>query len=65
MAPNEAIPHIYVSKTWSWVTNDGNHVVVSNPSEIISTIAPLIRANASVLETQGVNEKLDPQHGEL
>jgi hypothetical protein len=39
--------------------------VVSNPNEIISTIAPLIRANAGVLEPQGVNEKLDPQHGEL
>jgi len=39
--------------------------VVLNPNEIISTIAPLTRANAGVLEPQGADEKLDFQHGEL
>jgi len=29
----------------SWATNDGNHVMVPNPNEMISTIAPMTRAN--------------------
>lgn len=39
--------------------------MVLNPSEIISTIAPLTKVNVGVLKPQGANEKLDPQHGEL
>ncbi len=41
----------YMSKDHvSWVTNDGNHVMVPNLIEMISTIAPMTRTNARVLE---------------
>jgi hypothetical protein len=32
----------------SWATNDGNHVMVSNPNEMISTTALMIRISAWV-----------------
>ncbi len=47
-----------------WEANDGNHVMVSNPRVMISTVAPMTRANGHVQETQSANEKLDPKHGE-
>jgi len=34
----------------SWVANDGNHVTISNPNEMISTIAQMIRVSAWVPE---------------
>jgi len=34
----------------SWVEDDGNHVMVSNPSEMISTITLVTRTNMWVLE---------------
>jgi len=44
VAPNEAMPHM------SWAIDDGNHVMVLNPNEMISTIALMIRTSAWVLK---------------
>jgi hypothetical protein len=38
--------------------------MVPNLNEIISTIAPMTKASAQVLEPWGVDERLDFQHGE-
>ncbi len=47
IALDEMMPHM--SKDHElWVANDGNHVMTPNPSEMISTIAPMTRANARV-----------------
>jgi len=42
---------------------DGNHVMV--PNEMISTTTPMTRANMRVPKPQGVDERLDPQCGEV
>jgi hypothetical protein len=42
----------------SWAANDGNHVMVPNPSEMISTVALVIRASMRVPESQGANEEI-------
>jgi len=34
----------------SWVVDDGNHVIIPNLNEMISTIAPMIRVSARVPE---------------
>jgi hypothetical protein len=39
MMPNMLIDHE------SWVANDGKHVMVPNPNEMISTAAPMTKAN--------------------
>lgn len=55
LAPNHDmsnIPKDHVSK----VANDGNLIRVS-------TTTLMTRENVCVLEPQGVDEKLDPQHG--
>ncbi len=44
VAPNEMMSHMSRDHE-SWVADDGNHVMVPNPSEMICTIAPMIRAN--------------------
>jgi hypothetical protein len=44
MAPNETMPHMSKDHE-SWATNDGNHVMVPNPSEMISTIALVTRTS--------------------
>jgi hypothetical protein len=49
----------------SWVTNDGNHVIIPNPNEMISIIAPMIRVNTQVPKPRGANERLDLRHGEV
>jgi hypothetical protein len=49
MAPNETMPHMLKGRE-SWATNDGYHVMVLNPNEMISTIAPMIRVNAQLPE---------------
>jgi hypothetical protein len=46
-------------------TYDGNHVMVPNPNEMISTVAPIIKANMWVLKPQGADERLDPRRGEV
>ncbi len=47
MALDETMPH--KSKDHgSWTSNDGDHVMVPNPSEMISIIAPMTRINAQV-----------------
>ncbi len=61
VTPNESIPHM-LEDHGLWVADDGNHVMVSNPNEMISTIAP--RASGHVLEPRSANERLDFQHGE-
>jgi hypothetical protein len=38
MVPNEDMSHM-LGDHGSWVTNNGNHVMVSNPSKMISTFA--------------------------
>jgi hypothetical protein len=42
MAPNEMMQHMSRDHE-SWVANDGNHVMVPNPNEIISIVAPVTR----------------------
>jgi hypothetical protein len=50
----------------SWATNDGNHVMVPNFSEMISIVTLVTGArHAQVLEPRGVDERLDPQHVRL
>jgi hypothetical protein len=39
--------------------------MVPNPSEMISIVALMTKANTQVPEPKGVNERLDPQHGEV
>jgi hypothetical protein len=63
VAPNEMMPHM--SKDCeSWAKDDGNHVMVPNPNEMISIVTLVTRASMWVLEPQGVDERLDYQHGE-
>ncbi len=59
------MPHILRNHE-SWVIDDGNHVMVSNLNEMISTstCTVMIEANAWVPKPQGVDERLDPQYGE-
>jgi hypothetical protein len=47
MAPDETMPHMSRDHE-SWATNDGNHVMVPNPSEMISIATPMKRTNAQV-----------------
>ncbi len=63
MALDNVMPHM-LGDYGSWVANDGNNVVVSNPSEMIPIVAPMIKVNGHVLEPQNVDEKLDLQCGE-
>jgi hypothetical protein len=49
MAPYESMPHM-LGDHGLWVVDDGNHVMVSNHNEMISTIAPVTRANGCVQE---------------
>jgi hypothetical protein len=44
MAPNETMPHMSRDHE-SWATNDGNHVMVPNPNEMISIVALVTRIN--------------------
>jgi len=63
MTLDESIPHM--SKDHGlWVANYGNHVMVSNPSEMISIAVPMTRVNGHVLEPQSVDEILDHHHGQ-
>jgi hypothetical protein len=63
VAPNETMP--YMSRNHeSWAIEDGNHVMVPNPNEMISIIALVTRTNVRVLEPRGANERLNPQCGE-
>jgi hypothetical protein len=58
VAPNEMMSHMSRDHE-SWATNDGNHVMVPNPSEMISTIAPVIRVTSmQVPKSQGANEEI-------
>ncbi len=59
VAPYETMLHI--SKDYeSCVIDNGNHVMVPNRSEMISTSALVAKANGQVLEPRGVDERLDP-----
>jgi hypothetical protein len=49
----------------SWATDDGNHVIVSNPSEMISIVIPITRVNNHVPKPQNGDERLDPQCDEI
>jgi hypothetical protein len=49
----------------SLATDDGNHVMVANPNVMISIVAPMTRVNIQVPEPRGVDERLDPQCGEV
>jgi hypothetical protein len=49
VAPNEMMLHMLKDHE-SWAIDDGNHVMVPNPNEMISTIAPTIKANIRVPE---------------
>jgi hypothetical protein len=44
-APNEMMPHMLRDHE-SWAIDDGNHVMVPNPNEMISTVAPMTITNA-------------------
>jgi hypothetical protein len=58
VAPREMMPHMSTNHE-SWATNDGNHVMVPNPNEMISIVTIVTRANMKVPEPQGVNERSD------
>jgi len=49
MAPYEMMPHMSRDHH-SWVEVDGNHVIIPNLIEMISTTTPMIRASAHVPE---------------
>ncbi len=49
IAPDETMPRMSKDHE-SWVANDGNHVMISNSNEMISTIARMTRASAWVPE---------------
>jgi hypothetical protein len=49
MTPNEMMPHMSRNHD-PWVVDDGNRVMVPNPSEMISTYAIMIRASTHVPE---------------
>jgi hypothetical protein len=44
VAPNEMMPHMSRDHE-SWPADDGNHVMVPNPSEMISTVATMTKAS--------------------
>ncbi len=60
MALDENMPHM-LEDHGLWATYDGNHVIVSNHSEMISTIPLMTRASGYVPKPQGVDERLYPQ----
>jgi hypothetical protein len=62
MALDEFMPHM-LRDHGSWLTNDGNYVMVSHLNEIISTAALVTKVNAWVLKPQGVDERFDAQCG--
>ncbi len=49
VALNEMMPHMSRDHD-SWAVDDGNRVMVPNPSEMISTTALMTRVNTWVLE---------------
>jgi hypothetical protein len=64
VAPNEMMP--YMSRDHeSWATDDGNHVMVPNPSEMISTTALVTKASTQVLKPQNADGILDLWYGEV
>jgi hypothetical protein len=46
---DETMPHMSRDHG-SWAANDGNHVMVPNPNEMISIATPMIRVSAHVPE---------------
>jgi hypothetical protein len=44
VVPNETMPHMSKDHE-SWATDDGNHVMVPNHSEMISTTTLVIKTN--------------------
>ncbi len=63
VAPNETMPHISRDHE-SWATNDGNHVMVPNFNEMISTTTLVTRTYTWWPKPWGVDERLDFQRGE-
>jgi hypothetical protein len=63
VAPNEMMSHMSKDHE-SWATNDGNHVMVPSLNEMIFTTTSMTRASTKVPKPRGVDERLDPQHGE-
>jgi hypothetical protein len=63
MAPNEMMPHMLRDHE-SWATDDGNHVMVPNLSEMISTVALVTITSTQMPKPRNFNERLDHQHGE-
>jgi hypothetical protein len=57
MAPNEMMSHMSKDHE-SWATNDGNHVMVPNPNEMISTTTLMTRSNTWVPKPQGLDEEI-------
>jgi hypothetical protein len=49
VAPNDMMLHMSRDHE-SWATNDGNHVMVPNPNEMISIVALVTRVNMQVLK---------------
>jgi hypothetical protein len=58
------MPHL-LKDYESWVGDDGNYVMVPNPSESIFTTTLMTNADAQVPKPRNVDESLDPQHGEV
>jgi hypothetical protein len=49
VALNEMMPHVLKDHE-SWATDDGSHVMVLNPNEMISTTALMTKASTWVLK---------------
>jgi hypothetical protein len=47
----------------SWAANDGNHVMVPNPNEMISIVTPITKACVQVLECRAPKFLVDPLEG--
>jgi hypothetical protein len=57
MAPSETMPHKSKDHE-SWATYHRIHVMVPNPSEMISTTTPVTRTNTWVQKPHGVDETI-------
>jgi hypothetical protein len=64
MALDEIMPHM-LRNHGSWATDDRNHVMVSNPSEMISIVIPMTKVNDHVPELQSGDERLNLQCDEI
>jgi len=64
MVLNEIICQCF-NRPWIMVVGGGNQIWVFNSIENILTITFVTIMNVQTLKSQGVDKKLDPQHGKI